>query len=121
MLDPDLILHIALPDEWAEARAVGEYRRSTRGRSLDEIGFVHCSYPSQVVRVANFAYGDVAEVVLLHIDPELVEAEVRVEPGEPGGTELFPHVYGPIPTAAVVDETWWERGDDGLWHRPVLR
>lgn len=118
MNEPDEILHIALPDEWRDARASGEYRVSTRGRTLDEVGFIHCSYPNQVVRVANFAYSDVTELVVLHIEPELLEAEVRVEPADPAGAEHFPHVYGPISTAAVVAETWWERGDDGVWHKP---
>lgn len=118
--EPDEILHIAIPDEWQAARATGEYRISTRGKTLDEVGFIHCSYPRQVVRVANFAYGDLSELVLLHLEPELLEGEVKLEPAADGGGELYPHVYGPIPTAAVIAETWWDRGDDGLWHLPAI-
>ena len=33
--------------------------------------------------------------MLLRIDPALVPAEIRVEDG-------FPHVYGPLPVAAVT-------------------
>ncbi|HWL45056.1 MAG TPA: DUF952 domain-containing protein [Ilumatobacter sp.] len=120
MNEPDEILHIALPDDWDAAKATGEYRVSTRGHTLDAVGFIHCSYPHQVVRVANFAYADLLELVLLHLEPELLDAEVRVEPAAENAAELFPHVYGPIPTAAVVAETWWDRGDDGLWHRPFF-
>ena len=120
MHEPDEILHIAIPDEWSAAKAAGEYRVSTRGKTLDDVGFIHCSYPNQVVRVANFAYADLTELVLLHIEPELLDAELRLEPPAENASELFPHVYGPIPIAAVVAETWWDRGDDGLWHRPVF-
>ena len=118
MHEPDEILHIALPDDWSAAKASGAYRVSTRGRTLDDVGFIHCSFPSQVVRVANFAYADVTELVLLHIEPELLDSEVKVEPAAERATDLYPHVYGPIPTIAVVAETWWDRGDDGLWHLP---
>jgi uncharacterized protein (DUF952 family) len=117
MNEPDEILHIALPDDWADARVAGEYRVSTRGMTLDDEGFIHCSHPGQIETVANRFFGDVAELVLLHIEPELLEAEVRVEPASDSG-ERFPHVYGPIPTAAVIATTWWDRGDDGVWHRP---
>ena len=118
MNEPDEILHIALPDDWAAAKPTGEYRVSTRGVTLDDEGFIHCSYPNQVEGVANRFYADIAELVLLHLEPELLDAEVRLEPAVEGGTEEFPHVYGPIPTAAVIATTWWDRGDDGIWHRP---
>ena len=118
MNEPDEILHIALPEEWRAARELGEYRMSTRGKTLDDVGFVHCSYPRQVTKVANFAYADLTELVILHTEPELLDAEIKVEPATDNGGELFPHVYGPIPTQAVMAETWWDRGDDGLWHTP---
>lgn len=119
MNEPDELIHIAMPEDWAAARDVGEYRRSTRGRSLDEVGFVHCSYPRQLEGVANRFYADVVELVLLHLEPELIDAEVRLEPEAGPGSEEFPHVYGPIPTSAVIATTWWDRGEDGIWHKPV--
>ena len=69
--------------------------------------------------VANRFYADVTELVLLHLEPDLIEAEVRAEPAADGGDELFSHVYGPIPTSAVLATTWWDRDDDGMWHKPV--
>ncbi|MDJ0770326.1 MAG: DUF952 domain-containing protein [Ilumatobacter sp.] len=120
MNEPDEILHIALPDDWNVARANGEYTVSTRGRSLEQEGFVHCSYLRQLEGVANRFYADVTELVLLHIEPEFLEAEIRAEPAADGSDELFPHVYGSIPTTAVVATTWWDRGDDGVWHRPQI-
>ncbi len=118
MNEANELLHIALPDDWTTARQAGEYRVSTRGRSLDEEGFVHCSYPHQLETVANRFYGDLIELIILHLEPELLDAEVVVEPPADGDDERFPHVYGPIPTTAVIATTWWDRGDDGVWHRP---
>lgn len=120
MNEPDEILHIAIPDEWSAARATGEYRRSTRGKSLDDEGFIHCSYLRQVEATANRFYADVAELVLLHLDPDLLDAEVRVESAPEGSGDDFPHIYGPIPMAAVIATTWWDRDDDGMWRKPTI-
>ena len=87
--------HLAEGPEWAEAVRAGSYERSTRGLSLAEVGYVHCSYPEQVAGVAAAFYADAADLLLLRIDPARVPAEIRVEDG-------FPHVYGPIPVAAVT-------------------
>ena len=96
------IFHLTTAREWAEAVKAGWYRRSTRGHSLDEVGFIHCGFAHQVERIADFLYAGEVTVLLLVIDPAGVAAEVRVENLD-GGEELFPHVYGPLPVAAVVD------------------
>jgi len=119
MNEPDELLHIALPDDWTAGRSTGEYRVSTRGRSLDEVGFIHCAHPRQIEAVANRFFADVAELVLLHLEPDLIEGEVRIEEADDGSGEMYPHVYGPILTTAVVAATWWDRDDDGMWHKPV--
>jgi uncharacterized protein (DUF952 family) len=87
--------HLAEGWGWAEAVRTGWYERSTRGQSLAGVGFVHCSYPDQLADVAAALYADAGDLVLLRIDPAEVPAEIRVEGG-------FPHVYGPIPVAAVT-------------------
>ena len=49
----------------------------------------------------------------------LIEPEIRVELATDGSDEMFPHIYGPIATTAVIATTWWDRDDDGMWHKPV--
>ncbi len=115
----DPILHLALPDDWAAAFGDGVYTMSTRGRTLAEEGFIHCSRPDQVEGVANRFYADVDQLVLLAIDTELVGAEIRDEPPAPGSPERFPHLYGPLPLAAVVDATLWSRSPTG-WSLATL-
>lgn len=98
-----MILHVALRDEWQEAvERGGPYDRSTIGRSLAEVGFVHCSFPEQLAPTLARFYRGRDDVVILHIDPELTGVELRVEDLEGSGT-AFPHLYGPVPLAAVVD------------------
>ena len=99
---PETIHHLALCHEWEPAVATGaDYRRSTLGASLDEVGFIHCSFPHQVQRIADLVYRDRQDVVLLTIDPARLGAEVRVENLE-GGFDGFPHIYGPLPVRAVI-------------------
>lgn len=102
--------HLAETAHWAQARACGSYEQSTRGACLADVGFVHCSYPMQLPGVVAAFYADAAatgDYVLLELDRELLEAAgspVRDEPGNPDdpASPLFPHVYGPIPVAAVT-------------------
>jgi uncharacterized protein (DUF952 family) len=110
------IFHVALPEDWPPA-AGAAYDWSTRGRTRAEVGFVHCSHRDQLDGVANAFYGDRPEVVLLTIDVDRLDAPPVLEPSGPGG-ELFPHVYGPIPVAAVVDVVRWRRSDDGRFRLP---
>lgn len=98
---PERIFHIATRADWDAARRTGSYTTSTVGRSLAEEGFIHASRREQVAGVFARYYRDVAEpLVLLTIAPERLAAEVR---DDPVGDTTFPHVYGPIDTAAVVD------------------
>lgn len=112
-MSDDPIFHLALPSDWAAAFTSGEYTMSTRGMTLDEVGFIHCSTRAQVEATANRFYADLAELVVLTIDPLLVGAEIRWEPPEPGGDELFPHLYGPLPIGAVNDTRFWIRRPAG--------
>ena len=101
------ILHLALESDWAEAVSAGSYRVSTRGLTLDDVGFIHCSTPDQVASVAAQFYADVSEPLrLLAINADAVRAsgtEVIFEDG--GNGELFPHIYGPIDPAWVREAT----------------
>jgi glutathione S-transferase len=103
---PRWLYHLALRAEWNSARSEGSYRRSTRGRTLEEVGFIHLSAAHQVEATAQRFYGDLppGEVVLLSIDPQRLAAagiELRTEPA-PGTGELFPHLYGALPLEAVL-------------------
>jgi uncharacterized protein (DUF952 family) len=96
------LLHITDPETWQQSAATGDYAMSTRGVTLAEEGFIHCSLPHQVHRIADLVYPDTADLVILVIDTDKLTAPVRYERAEPGG-EQFPHIYGPLSVSAVTE------------------
>jgi uncharacterized protein (DUF952 family) len=109
------IYHIATRSDWEQALRNGSYTTSTRGRTLAQQGFIHCSDAGQVAGVANFVYADADDLVLLEIEPDRVRATVQYDdvPGEPAP---FPHIYGPLNPDAVVDVRSFAPGPDGVFH-----
>ena len=123
---PSWIYHLALTEEWQAAQRQGSYRRSTRGLSLEQVGFIHASRADQLAATYRRFYGDAGPVTLLTIDPQRLTAPLRYEPapqgsaeaagegsGEGGekGSELFPHLYGPLPLEAVLNAEPFALGD----------
>ena len=100
--DGRVIFHIALERDWNAAIRDGNYRVSTRDATLEEVGFIHASFEHQVASVGSLFYRDVGEpLVVLTIDPDRLDTTIVVEPAD-GGGEAFPHIYGPLPTRAVI-------------------
>lgn len=108
------LFHLADRRQWEAARAAGRYEISTRGRTLSEVGFIHCSLRHQVRTVADAIFADADDLVLLRIDSDRVASPIRYE-GEP---ERFPHVYGPLPADAVLSATPVHRDAAGRWILP---
>lgn len=105
------LLHLAVSAEWERARAAGSYERSTIDSSLQEEGFIHCSFPEQVQATADRYYRGRDDIVLLRIDAARLDVDVVVEQASNG--EGFPHVYGPIPVGAVTVAEPVPVGPDG--------
>jgi uncharacterized protein (DUF952 family) len=113
------LYHIATMSDWDQAQRDGEYRTSTRGRSLSEEGFIHASTAAQVLPVANAVYLDEPQdLVLLVLDPGRIGAGIRYEP-VPGWADPFPHIYGPLEAAAVVRAVPLERDAAGGFRWPA--
>ncbi len=109
---PDLF-HVADAAEWA----AGDYTRSSRGLDVADVGYVHLAFSWQTQGVLDRFYGDAeAPLVLLRLDPDRLEAPVRLE-AAPGGGERFPHLYGPLTASCVLEEVPLERVD-GRWLVP---
>ena len=111
----DPIFHLAVPDDWAAAFAAGEYTMSTRLVTLEQEGFIHCSARGQLQDTANRFYGDLDQLVVLTIDPHLVPSAIVWESPGAGIDVLFPHIYGPLPVAAVNLAVSWRRLPDTEW------
>ena len=113
----ELLYHCALVSDWTAALAAGEYAISSRGRTQAAEGFVHASHAGQIAGVLQRFYRDVTEPMwLLTIDPKLLGVPVVAE-NLTGGQELFPHIYGPVPVAAVTAVIELVRDDLGGWRQ----
>ncbi|MCZ2829431.1 GNAT family N-acetyltransferase [Modestobacter sp. VKM Ac-2986] len=103
------LLHLTTPPEWRAALATG----AVTPPSLAEVGFVHLSSPEQVHLPAERLFAGRRDVVLLVVDPARLTDPVRLEPGVPGdpASMRFPHLYGPLPTSAVIAVLPWRPGE----------
>ncbi|MEH2012456.1 DUF952 domain-containing protein [Nostoc sp.] len=106
------IFHITKYQQWEQTKNIGSYRAD----SLESEGFIHCSKSTQILKVAKRFFANQQELVLLFIDSEKVQAEIRYEPAEIG--KLFPHVYGELNIDAVYQVIDFEAGEDGLFELP---
>ena len=99
-MSDSLLLHLVEPAEWRAALSEG----ALRPPSLADVGFVHLSTPDQVHLPAERLHPGRRDLVLLVVDPGRLNAPVRWEPGVPEDptSMRFPHLYGPLPTTAVV-------------------
>jgi uncharacterized protein (DUF952 family) len=91
------IFHIVSRTEWDAAAAAGEYAAD----SLASEGFIHFSFADQVSATANRYYRALDGLQVIEVDPALVPAVLKLEPSPLTG-EVFPHIYGALPTAAVI-------------------
>ncbi|TYP82718.1 GNAT family N-acetyltransferase [Blastococcus xanthinilyticus] len=99
-MPPDLLVHLVEPATWRAALSDGVLRPP----SLESVGFVHLSPPDQVHVPAQALFPGRRDLVLLVVDPARLRDPVRFEPGQPADPagRLFPHLYGPLPTRAVI-------------------
>ena len=90
-----LIYHIVLPDVWA-AFDTGLYEHP----SLAVEGFIHCSFAEQLDKVIARYYSGVESVVVLEIESDKLMSRMLKEPST--GSEIYPHIYGPINRNAII-------------------
>lgn len=114
-----IILHITPRTEWERALlADGMYRAD----SLESEGFIHCSTPAQLVRTANKYYRGKDSLVLLVINPDNLESELKYERApnvEADIDPMFPHIYGPLNASAVSGVLTFEPSADGTFAMPT--
>lgn len=94
------VFHVATAADWEEALRTGAYTTSTRGRTLEQEGFIHAARREQVPGVYRRYYADSGEpMVLLTIDTDRLDVPWREDPV---GEDTYPHLYGPLHPRAVV-------------------
>ena len=96
-LDPHALYHLASAQEWAAAQASGAIVPA----SLADEGFVHCSWGAQVAGTLDRHFPGRTDLLALHLDAEHLDAPLVIEDSYGSGS-AYPHVYGPVPVAAVI-------------------
>lgn len=92
-----IIYHLAVQSEWEASSNLPQYQVA----SLAEEGFIHCSEDeAQMLRVANRLFQGRTDLLVLDLDADKLTAPIKREPSRSG--EIYPHIYGPINTDAVV-------------------
>lgn len=105
------IYHLAEPGNWAASTE--QYISPT----LEDEGFIHCSTADQLPDVALRHYRDQNDLILLAIDGEALGEALVYEDLQDAGEE-YPHVYGPIPTTAVLTTApYLAHLEEGLWRQ----
>lgn len=90
-----IIMHTANRDEYEIEIKTGHYGKN----SLNKYGFIHCSDFDTYYLVAPNFKDDYAEKVILAIDTEKLDCDVKWE--DSGGLD-FPHIYGLLGKEAIV-------------------
>ncbi len=81
---------------WRAAETAGQFRGSPDDR---RDGFIHFSTASQLAETAAKHFAAATDLVLVAVDADRLGSGLRWEPSR--GGDLFPHLYAPLPLAAV--------------------
>jgi uncharacterized protein (DUF952 family) len=100
------IYHLIDRDSWDSSRSTPEHR----AESLATEGFIHCSENvDQMLKVANRLYSGRTDMLALEVDSQRLTSPVKREASRSG--EIYPHIYGPLNTDAVI-KVWSLPVDD---------
>ena len=91
-----IFYHITTPERWAMFATKDYYN----AESLVTEGFIHASFAEQIAPTLAIHFKNVKKIIILTVDPSVLEAELRVEASRNG--DLFPHIYGNINKTAIV-------------------
>ena len=92
-----MIYHATTRADWQQQADAATYEAA----NLHTEGFIHLSETHQVAGVLHRYYQNTPDLLLLHVDPDKLAAELTYEPAT--NNELFPHLYGPIDRAAIME------------------
>ena len=92
----ETIYKLVSADAWRVADREGTFQ----GAAIDlQDGYVHFSTAAQVGETARRHFAGQADLVIVAVDAGALGAALRWEPSR--GGDLFPHLYAPLPVAAV--------------------
>lgn len=106
-------LHLTPKDVWDRQRNQSEYIPEAYERD----GFIHCTDGDEnLLSVATLFYSnDARDFVVLTLAVDKIRSEVKYEDPD----RIYPHIYGPLNTDAVIGIKAIERSADGQFDRIV--
>ena len=102
------VYKIVAADLWQAAEDSGVFTGA--GIDLND-GFIHLSTRAQARRTAQLYFKGQGNLVLVAVDGARLGDALKYEPSRDG--DLFPHLYGPLPLAAVLSVQPLPIGSDG--------
>ena len=103
-----IIYHLTPESDWESARLTPYHQPE----SLAAEGFIHCSQDEdQMLGVANRLFAGRNDMLALDVDTGRLTSPVKYEHSRSGG--LYPHIYGPLNTEAVLRVRRLSIGADG--------
>ena len=106
----DKTIYKVLPAaEWQAAASTGAYYGSA-----DDVrdGFIHLSAAHQLMGTLAKYFRGQPDLLLVAFDSAALGAMLKFEASR--GGDLFPHLYGPLPTALALWQRPLEIGADGV-------
>lgn len=95
------VYKIVRHSDWCAAQAAGMFAGSADDR---RDGFIHLSTADQVASTLEHHFAGASDLLLVAFDAAALGAALRFEKSRNGA--MFPHFYGPLPTAAAL---WQKR------------
>ena len=102
------VYKIVAAELWHAAEGSGVFTGA--GIDLND-GFIHLSTAAQARRTAELYFKSQGNLVLVAVDGARLGAALKYEASRDG--DLFPHLYGPLPLAAVLSVRPLPIGTDG--------
>lgn len=100
----NVVYKVLTAAEWADMERDGVFRGSADDR---RDGFIHLSSADQLQGTLDKHFAGASDLVLAAVAADRIAERLEWEAGRNG--ELFPHLYGPLPAAAVR----WVRALEG--------
>ena len=98
--NPDTAYKILTSEQWAQFQADGVFH----GAPVDLAdGYIHLSAADQVAGTLDKHFAGQTALVIAEVDLAVLGDSIKWEASRGGA--LFPHIYGPLPMAAVTGTT----------------
>ncbi len=108
-----MIYHITNKKKWEDAKQNGWYYTD----SLNDQGFIHCSYKEQLVKVASSNYKNADNLIILRINEGSLKSKLVIEDLYDSG-ESYPHIYGLLNVNSVVSVHLLKKSKEGVFILP---